>query len=156
VLLGFERFQIAEVPQSKRLLAQVKRLAARTRRGGRPLDGEPEFATALARAEIALAAHSANTLAFLARFQRDGAIGPEVSMLKVRGAEIRQALAALALRALGSWGIGATPDAFDRERWPGPPEAPARVAHFFYSRGSSIYGGSNEIQRDLLARALIG
>jgi alkylation response protein AidB-like acyl-CoA dehydrogenase len=144
-LLGFERFQIAEVPQSRRLLARLQRLAATVRRRGRPLADDPWFGEKLARAQIALLAHAQTTLRYLALFQSQGAIGPEVSMLKVRGAEIRQSLAALTLEVLGEEALACE----------GGAAAPA-VAHFLYSRGSSIYGGSNEIQRNLLARHVLG
>jgi alkylation response protein AidB-like acyl-CoA dehydrogenase len=145
LLLGFERFQIAEVPQSRRLLARLRRLATTLRRGGRRLADDPWFGEKLARAEIALLAHAQTTLRYLALFQSQGAIGPEVSMLKVRGAEIRQNLAALTLEALGEQALACAGDA----------AAPA-VAHFLYSRGASVYGGSNEIQRNLLARHVLG
>jgi alkylation response protein AidB-like acyl-CoA dehydrogenase len=132
-LLGFERFQIAEVPQSQRLLAQLRALAPRAR------PGDALFASRVDALEIELVAHARTTLRYLARFQAAGTIGPEVSMLKIRGAEIRQALAQLTLEALG----------------PAPDAAAPAVAHFFYSRASSVYGGSNEIQRNLLARYVV-
>ena len=78
------------------------------------------------------------------------------SMLKVVGAEIRQALTTLAMEALG-------PDALPYEPgWlrkpndaPGAGE-PSLAAHYLYSRASSIYGGSNEIQRNIISKMTLG
>ncbi len=148
LLLGFERVQIAEVPQSQRLLARVQALAP-------PMQGMAgrRWRARLAEAAITLRAHELTTLRLLTAAGDDP--GPLASMLKVVGADIRQALTRLALEALG-------PDTLPYEPgWLRQPDdapggsAPSLAAHYLYSRASSIYGGSNEIQRNILARQVL-
>ena len=139
VVLGHERLQIAEVPQSQRLL---RRLVALLRQTG--LIEKPAWRLRLGDAAAQLRAH-----AFVHRQsleQAEGrAPGPEVSMLKLRGAELRQLLNDLIVEALGVAALS----------YPDGPSA-AQVQEFLYSRASTIYGGSNEIQRNILARQVLG
>ena len=151
VVLGHERMQIAEVPQTRRLLAHARKLARERRDEQRqPLIADPLWAARLIELEAQLMAHAAVHRRFLE--QAEGRTpGPEVSMLKIRGAELRQAVGALivdllrhdALRVDDGQGVDAT------SHWP-------LVQEFLYSRASTIYGGSNEIQRNILARQVLG
>ena len=102
---------------------------------------------------IAAVANDEETLRLLTAAGDDP--GPMASMLKVVGADIRQALTTLAMEAMG-------PDALPYEPgWLRLPDqapgasAPSIAAHYLYSRASSIYGGSNEIQRNILARQVL-
>lgn len=153
-LLGFERIQIAEVPQSKRLLATLKRVAAREMKGGQPLADDARFAVRVAQVEIELLAHEVTVLRTLAEFAAGRAPGARASMLKIVGAQVRQRLTDLIVEALCPQVLGYQPAMLDL---PGPAgEAAAQMAHWLYSRASSIYGGSNEIQKNILAKAVLG
>jgi alkylation response protein AidB-like acyl-CoA dehydrogenase len=145
VLLGFERIQIAEVPQSKRLLAHLKRIA--------PI-GDAAWAAKVAEIEIDLLAHEWTVLRTLTRFAAGGAPGPEASMLKVTGSELRQRITDLIVAAPGPAGLRYEPD--DIAAGGARAESAAPVAHWLYSRASSIYGGTNEVQKNILARAVLG
>ncbi len=153
-LLGFERIQIAEVPQSKRLLATLKRIAAREMKGGQPLADDARFAARIAQVEIDLLAHEVTVLRTLAEFAAGRAPGARASMLKIVGAQVRQRLTDLIVEALYPQAQGYEPAMLDL---PGPAgESAAQMAHWLYSRASSIYGGSNEIQKNILAKAVLG
>lgn len=153
-LLGFERIQIAEVPQSKRLLATLKRIAARERSGAIPLARDARFADRIAAVEIDLMAHEVTVLRALAEFAAGNTPGPSTSMLKVMGADIRQRLTDLIVDALGSAALRYDPALVEAAGEAG--EAAAQTAHWLYTRASSIYGGSNEIQKNILAKAVLG
>lgn len=153
-LLGFERIQIAEVPQSRRLLTTLKRIAAREHGGAIPLAREARLADRIAAVEIDLLAHEVTVLRALAEFAAGSTPGPSASMLKLVGAEIRQRLTDLIIAALGSAALRYEPALVEAPGEAG--EAAAQVAHWLYSRASSIYGGSNEIQKNILAKAVLG
>jgi alkylation response protein AidB-like acyl-CoA dehydrogenase len=140
VLLGHERLQIAEVPQTRRLLDRAKELA-RKRLGddGRPLIEHAHWAS-----------HAAVHRRFVSEAE-GRAPGAEVSMLKVRGSELRQAVNALTMELLGIDALYLEPSQLSQT---GHPQA--LVQEFLYSRASTIYGGSNEIQRNILARKVLG
>jgi alkylation response protein AidB-like acyl-CoA dehydrogenase len=153
-LLGFERIQIAEVPQSRRLLATLKRIAAREWEDGKPLKADARFAARLAEVEIDLLAHEVTVLRMLAEFAAGRAPGPRASMLKIVGAQIRQTLTDLIVEALYPQVLAYDPKMLDIPGEVG--ESAAQMAHWLYSRASSIYGGSNEIQKNILAKAVLG
>jgi alkylation response protein AidB-like acyl-CoA dehydrogenase len=145
VVLGHERLQIAEVPQSQRLLRRLLALLRETTgEDGRPLAEHAGWRARVADAAAQLRAHAFVHRQFLE--QAEGRPpGPEVSMLKLRGAELRQVLNDLIVEVLGSAALA----------YPGGTSAPL-VQEFLYSRAATIYGGTNEIQRNILARQLLG
>ena len=157
-LLGYERTAIAGVGATKQQLHRLKHLAARRTRRGRPLSEDPIVAARIARLEIETLALEFTTLRMLT--ERPGATpGPEASMLKIRGTELRQAVYELLAELAG-------PDAlpFDEETLSlGDPDRPdgldfagALAANYFDSRKISIYGGANEVQRNLVAKTVLG
>jgi len=149
-LLEHERTNIAGIGISKRELARVKALALEARRNGRPLAADPLYASRLAQVEVDLMALEITNLRVLSEArQRGGAPGPLSSMLKIRGSEIYQRLAELALEASGAEALAATP----RDgAW-----VPAPAAAFYLNlRKVTIYGGSNEIQRGIIAKHVLG
>jgi alkylation response protein AidB-like acyl-CoA dehydrogenase len=157
VLLAHERSGIALVAHSKVALANVRALAARLgERQGRLIE-DPVFRRKLTEIEVELTALEYTELRFLAAENAGKAPGVEVSMLKIRGTEIHQRITELALEALG-------PHAAMRiHKSRGAVEAPVampdavRVADgYFNMRKLSIFGGSNEIQRNILAKAVLG
>jgi alkylation response protein AidB-like acyl-CoA dehydrogenase len=88
-----------------------------------------------------------------------GAPGAESSMLKIRGTEIRQEITSLTRRAMGPYAQPFIPEAFEegREYEPvGPPEAAPAAAQYFNNRKLSIFGGSNEIQRNIISKMILG
>jgi alkylation response protein AidB-like acyl-CoA dehydrogenase len=156
-LLGHERTGIAAVGRSKRELARLKRMAGREQKNGRPLILDPLFAAKVAELEIELMALETTVLRVLA--QADKAPGPEASVLKVRGTEIQQRLTELIVEAAGPMALP-----FDEAYLEGELEhsvfdddfAAPLLSHYFNYRKTSIYGGSNEIQRNIISQMILG
>jgi len=156
-LLGHERTGIAAVGRSKRELGRLKALARREQKGGRPLIEDPLFAVKVADLEIELMALEMTVLRVLAR--NDAAPGPEASVLKVRGTEIQQRLTELMVEAAGPMALPFDPAylAGAAERSVAGDEfAAPLLPHYFNYRKTSIYGGSNEIQRNIIAQMILG
>jgi len=154
-LLTHERTNIAGVGFSQRALDDLKILARKVKRNGKPLAENPLFAARMAEVEIDLEAMKITNLRMLFQAQSQGAPGPETSILKIKGTVIRQALNDLARRALGP---AAAP--FPSEMLEGnvalvPEEAATNAAQYFNNRKLSIFGGSNEIQRNILSKAML-
>jgi alkylation response protein AidB-like acyl-CoA dehydrogenase len=141
-LLGHERTGNAGVGHCRRWLGELKALARRQPgNDGRPLAGDLRFRDRIARLEIDLMTLEVMNLRVLALEQQRRAPGPEASMLKIMGSELQQALTEAAMHALG------------HEAMPFPHGATGRYLNF---RKASIYAGSNEIQRNIIARHLLG
>jgi alkylation response protein AidB-like acyl-CoA dehydrogenase len=156
-LLGHERTGIAAVGRSKRELAFVKRLALREQKRGRALLDDPLFAARVAALEIELMALEVTVLRVLAR--GESAPGPEASMLKVKGTEIQQALTELMVEAVGPMALPFDPAYLDGEQAhsiAADDEAAPLAGYYFNYRKTSIYGGSNEIQRNIIAQMILG
>nr|WP_314544753.1 acyl-CoA dehydrogenase family protein [uncultured Massilia sp.] len=156
-LLGHERTGIAAVGRSKRELARLKRLALREHKDGRPLLQDPLFAAKVADLEIELMALEMTVLRVLADSGK--APGPEASVLKVRGTEIQQRLTELMVEAAGPLALPFDPaylsGAAARSVIDDDDAAPL-LPHYFNYRKTSIYGGSNEIQRNIIAQMILG
>ncbi len=154
-LLGHERLNTARIGTSRRELERLKEYAAAQLKDGRPLAQDPRFRDKLTRLEIELTALAITNLRFVHRLASgDGRSDAGlVSMLKIRGTEIQQALAELMMQAAGplaqpfrTLDSGAAFDRFTASLAP-------RYANF---RKTSIYAGSNEIQRNIIARMYLG
>ncbi len=151
-LLGHERLNTGRIGGSKRELAKLKAMAAKAMRNGRPLAEDTRFADRLARVEIELMALEVTNLRFLDEMMRTGNIGPEVAMLKIKGTEIQQALTELTMQAAGPMAQAFKPvdyDGFDDF-------TASLAARYFNYRKTSIYAGSNEIQRNIYSKAVLG
>ncbi|MDB5972461.1 MAG: acyl-CoA dehydrogenase [Hydrocarboniphaga sp.] len=156
LLLEHERAFSAEVPRNKRLLSQLKHIAALALDGGARLIDDPLFSSRIAEAEIELRALEWLTLRALADMDHGADAGrPVGSVLKVRGSELIQKIGALIVEALGPYGLIAYPE-LDFETLPGPEAAAGKTADFLYRRAVTIYGGSNEIQRNIIAKGFLG
>jgi alkylation response protein AidB-like acyl-CoA dehydrogenase len=162
-LLGHERTNIAGVGIAKRELARLKRIAARERAHGRPLLEDPLFAAQIAQVEIELWALEITNLRVLSAERRSPAAGPEASILKIRGTEIQQSISELMMRAVGPYALPFRPEAieagwqFDPTHEPaGPRYASTLAAAYFNQRKLSIFGGSNEIQKNIISKLIIG
>lgn len=147
-LLGHERTGIARVGQSKREIGRLKDLAAATERDGRPLRDDPVFSARIASLEIELRALELTTLRMVSALHAGAPPGPEANILKIRGSELQQDVAEAIMDAWGPAAFGPAED----ESSP----AFAAAMTYFNLRKVSIYGGSNEIQRNILARSLLG
>ncbi len=158
-LLGHERTGIAAVGRSKRELAFLKRLAARIRKGGRPLIEDPLFASKLASLEIDLMALEITVLRVISQESKRKAPGPEASVLKIKGTEIQQALTELMVEAAGPLGLPFDPDYLEGESEHsagGDDDAAPLMPYYFNYRKTSIYGGSNEIQKNIITQMILG
>jgi alkylation response protein AidB-like acyl-CoA dehydrogenase len=150
-LLGHERTLIAAVGQSARALRRVKKIAAATLKDGKPLSEDPAWRAKIARMEIKLRGHQMTNYRAIAGAQLGKAPGPESSILKIRGAEILQQMLELAMEVMGHNSLewfnedGTVPA---NEQW-----VPSL---FNYLRATTIYGGTNEIQKNIIAKAILG
>ncbi|SFL60103.1 acyl-CoA dehydrogenase family protein [Shimia aestuarii] len=154
-LLTHERTGIAGVGASMQALEEVKALARQVRRGGKPLIEDPLFAARIARAEIDLEAMKITNLRMLFQAQQQGAPGPETSILKIKGTVINQELNDLARRALGPAAAPFPGFVNDGNLMFGPPDTAHSAATYFNNRKTSIFGGSNEIQRNILTKTML-
>ncbi|MEM8811228.1 MAG: acyl-CoA dehydrogenase family protein [Pseudomonadota bacterium] len=158
-LLTHERTNIAGIGFSMNALDHLKSIARLQKNNGRPLADDPYFAARMARAEIELDAMRTTNLRVLAAAARGDAPGLESSMLKIKGTVIRQELNDLARRALGPYAIPFVSEALDQgynETPIGPDYAAPIAREYFNNRKLSIYGGSNEIQKNIISKALLG
>jgi len=156
-LLTYERTNIAGVGLSVAALELVKRAAASQTRNGRPLAEEPHFAARLARAEIELENMKTTNLRVLAAVESGGAPGAESSMLKIRGTEVRQELWSLLRRAMGPYARPFIEAALiEGTDGVGPQAAATAAVRYFNNRKLSIFGGSNEIQKNIIAKMILG
>ena len=158
-LLGHERTGIAGVGPCKRELKHLKEFARTERASGRPLIEDARFRDRIAQVEIELMALEVTNLRVLSAEGEKRAPGPEASILKIRGTEIQQTLSELKMQALGAYGIPYVPEALDGG-WDGDPVGEDYAApvtgHYFNMRKTSIYGGSNEIQKNIIAQMILG
>ncbi len=149
-LLGHERTVIAAVGQSARQLRRIKRIAADTLSNGKPLLDDPGFRAKIARLEVKFRAVQMANYRALASAQLGHAPGPEASILKIRGSEILQQSLELAMEIMGH----------DSLAWfnePGVIPAPEQwvASAFNYTRATTIYGGTNEIQKNVIAKLIL-
>ena len=158
-LLTYERTNIAGVGFSVAALARLKRIAAQQTRNGKPLDQDPAFAARLARVEIDLENMKTTNLRVIAAVAGGGVPGAESSMLKIRGTEIRQEISSLIRRAMGPYARPfieeALHDGYAGMRV-GPEAAASASAQYFNNRKLSIFGGSNEIQKNIISKMILG
>ncbi|MDA5558053.1 acyl-CoA dehydrogenase family protein [Shimia sp. MMG029] len=154
-LLTHERTGIAGVGFSIQALEEVKAIASKTMRGGRPLIEDPLFAARIAQAEIDLEAMKITNLRMLFKAQAQGAPGPETSLLKIKGTVINQELRDLARRALGPAAAPFPGHVGEGNLMFGPPDTEHNAARYFNNRKTSIFGGSNEIQRNIVTKTML-
>ena len=157
-LLTHERTNIAGVGFSQAGLGAVKRIAKAEMAGGKPLIENPHFAARVAQVEMDLMAMSTTNLRIISKAASGQAPGVESSMLKVKGTIIRQEINDLARRAAGVYAMPFASEAVDgaNEALPDPLAAGPVAAQYFNNRKLSIFGGSNEIQRGIIAKVTMG
>jgi alkylation response protein AidB-like acyl-CoA dehydrogenase len=157
-LLAHERTGIAAVARSKRGVEKIKAIARIEQDGDRPLIANPFFKRKISELEIDLTALEFTELRSLAGEASGKGPGPESSLLKIKGSEIQQRITELALEAVGHYGapyfrgFGEG----DNEHPIGPDYAHRAAPTYFNTRKTTIYGGSNEIQRNIIAKMVLG
>jgi len=152
-LLGHERMGSGSVGASRRELAALRALAQRELKNGKPLIEDLRFKDKISRVEIELDALEITSMRFLDQMRRTGQTpGADVSMLKIRGTEIQQMITELAMQAAGPH---AQP--FKSVSHGSIDSFTSRLApRYFNFRKASIYAGSNEIQRNIIAKMSLG
>ena len=150
-LLGNERVGIARVGATKKLISQAKQFAREIHSGGRPLSEDPRTTARIAELENELLALELTALRVVAN-SADGKPHPASSVLKLRGSELQQAATELIVDLAGPLSLASFAD--------GGSQVPdwARVAtpEYLNYRKVSIYGGSNEVQRTIIAGTILG
>jgi alkylation response protein AidB-like acyl-CoA dehydrogenase len=158
-LLTYERTNIAGVGFSVAGLEKLKAVAGRMLRNGKPLTQDPLFAARLAKVEIDLENMKTTNLRVIAAVAGGGVPGAESSMLKIRGTEIRQEILSLVRRAMGPYAAPFIEEAlqagYDQPAIGDAAAATAAAAYVNY-RKLSIFGGSNEIQRNIITKMILG
>ena len=153
-LLAHERTGMAEVADSKRMLDQLKLRAAAEINGGKPMIEDPVFQMRLSDIEMELMALEYTELRVFASMASGGMPGPESSLLKIKGTEISQSIHELQLQLASYYG-GALQGKLSSEVLGHNFAAEAR-GKYMYGRAATIYGGSNEVQRNVIAKAVLG
>jgi alkylation response protein AidB-like acyl-CoA dehydrogenase len=157
-LLAHERTGIAGVAASKRGVERIKSIARAEMDEGDELIKNPFFKRKIAELEVDLSALEFTELRTLAGESSGKGPGPESSLLKIKGTEIQQRITELALEAAGHYGapyfrgFGEG----DNEHPIGPDYTHRTAPTYFNMRKTSIYGGSNEIQRNIIAKMVLG
>ena len=157
-LLGNERSGIAGVARSKKAIERLKKLAGAELVDGTPLMKTDEFSRKVAEVEIDLSALEVTELRTLAAESRGRGPGPEASILKIKGTEIQQRITELAVEAVGNYALVEAPrlEVTGNEFVPGPEGSQGLAQDYFNMRKTSIYGGSNEIQHNIIAKMVLG
>ena len=159
-LLSNERTSIARIGISKERIRRIKRLAALEYAGGAPLIEDPRFREKVAAIEVELKALELTQLRVVAAERHGPQDGPDPfsSILKIKGSEIQQATTELLMDVVGPYSMPYRGEAEEASGAPaiGPDYAAAAAPTYFNWRKISIYGGSNEIQRNIIAKAILG
>ena len=154
-LLAHERSGIAGVARSKKNIARLKDIARAETADGKPLMEDESFSRKIAETEIGLTALEYTELRTLAAESSGQGPGPESSILKIRGTEIQQRITELTLEAIGQYALA--PHMSEGANVPNMPDYVPGVADTYFNvRKTSIYGGTNEIQRNIIAKMVLG
>ncbi|MBO3276096.1 acyl-CoA dehydrogenase family protein [Pseudomonas schmalbachii] len=158
-LLTHERTGLAGIGFSKALLKQLKAIAGRELCQGRPLIEDPLFRAQIAELEMQLMAAEMGNLRILAAARDGGGTGAESSILKVRGTELRQAITHLLRKAVGPYALPFLEEELE-QAYAGEllhtDYSATLASQYFIMRKLSIYGGSNEIQKNIVSKVNLG
>ena len=158
-LLGHERTNIAAVGRSKREMRLLKRLAQKQHKNNLPLLSDPVFSAKVASLEIELMALEMLVQKTISQESHGKSPGAEASMLKIKGSEIQLGITELMLEAVGPYGAPFDPAFLNGERTRSVTHnddaAPLASLYLNY-RKIAIYGGSNEIQKNVIAKLVLG
>ncbi|MDA8554296.1 acyl-CoA dehydrogenase family protein [Luminiphilus sp.] len=153
-LLAHERTGIAGVADVKRAVRVIKEVAANEENGGQRLLDDPGFQQRLADIEVELMALEFTELRTLATQAAGGFPGPESSLLKIKGTELQQATQEL-LMEIAAYYQGVLPTDLDSNALGHEFATDARRS-YMYGRAATIYGGSNEVQKNIIAKYVLG
>ena len=154
-LLAHERSGIAQVARSKKAIERIKQIAAAEMSYGEPLIQDPAFQRKIAEAELELTSLEYTELRTLAKDSAGKGPGPESSLLKIKGTDMQQKLTELAMEAVGYYANPHMGTSLSNE-YVGPDYSTNLSGSYFNFRKASIYGGSNEIQRNIIAKMVLG
>ena len=158
-LLGHERTAIAGLGMCKRLLRRLKDIARGQCRRGRPLLEDPGFRAKVARIEIDVLAHEWGLARLISLEQAGRGLGAEPSMLKIRGSEIQARLGELLMDCAGPYALPYLEEAMSLGHdgpTAGGVELNPLAGLYLDLRKVAIYGGTNEIQRGLIGKSIVG
>ncbi|MGC6471957.1 MAG: acyl-CoA dehydrogenase family protein [Parvibaculales bacterium] len=157
-LLVNERSNIAEVMRSKKAIEKLKDISRAETLAGDPLITDEAFSKKIAELEVDLLALEFTELRALAGEQDGTATGLEASFLKVKGTEIQMRVSELIMEAMGNYAMAAAPflDVPDNYTQVGPDYGLGVAQNYFGMRKTAIYGGSNEIQKNIIAKFALG
>jgi alkylation response protein AidB-like acyl-CoA dehydrogenase len=163
-LLTHERTNNAGIGNCKRALKKLKEIAVEQTAGGRPLIEDPRFRDRMAQVELELMALEVTNLRVLSASADEArSLGPEVSVLKIKGSEIQQTIAELQMHALGPDALPYLREALEMDWIADPsfaghyrPYAPPLTGQYFNQRKTTIYAGSTEIQKNIIAQLILG
>jgi pimeloyl-CoA dehydrogenase large subunit len=158
-LLANERTGIARIGLSKERMARIRRLAQEMPAGEGTMWDDRDFRERFAGVEIELKALEITQMRVVAAQARDpGRPDPASSILKIKGSQLQQATTELLLEVAGPFALAAPERGGEPTNdWPFDHDwADAAAASYFNNRKVSIYGGSNEIQKNIIAKAVLG
>ncbi|MEM6708995.1 MAG: acyl-CoA dehydrogenase family protein [Pseudomonadota bacterium] len=159
-LLGHERTGIAGVARSQRQVEALHEISRQERGSdGARLADDKDFIDRLNETDVKLQALATTEARLLAAMENGGNPGAESSMLKIVGTEIQQELETLRVEAVAYYGLPFELPLIrgeSNDTPPGPDYAVSAVSDYNFGRASTIYGGSNEIQKNVLAKAVLG
>ena len=153
-LLAHERTGIAGVADIKRTMRLIKDAAAKETNGGQRMLDDAGFQQRMADIEVELMALEFTELRTLATMAAGGFPGPESSLLKIKGTELQQATQELRME-LAAYYQGVLPTNMDPSVLGHEFGSDARRA-FMYGRAATIYGGSNEVQKNIISKYVLG
>jgi len=157
-LLEFERGGGGHGPGLRKSLRKVERIAGMEQSNGKPISEDPYFKEKHADLDRQISALEYTELRIFAALSSGQNPGPESSLIKCRGTEIQQEIAAFAQETVGHYIAPYIPDTFtvSNEALIGPDYAAPASGYYFNVRKASIYAGSNEIQREIMAKRVLG
>ena len=158
-ILGNERFGTAEVSRTTVSVKRLKQIASTQMNDGLSLMDDESFATRLAQTEVALTVLENTETRFLFGEGGPDAMGFEASMLKIKGTEVQQMISELTVEALAYYGHPSVPEQLEygyNDEMVGGWETGYAARSYFALRAASIYSGSNEIQRNILTKMVLG
>jgi alkylation response protein AidB-like acyl-CoA dehydrogenase len=158
-LLGNERTAIAGLGMCKRLLRRLKEIARGQLKHGLPLIDEPRFRDRVVKIEMDVLAHEWALARLISLEQAGQGLGAEPSMLKIRGSEIQAELGELLMECAGPYALPHVSEALALDHagpTAGGPELNSLAGLYLDLRKVAIYGGTNEIQRGLIGKTIVG
>lgn len=158
-LLSHERTSIAAVGRSKSAINKLRKIANIEHLNGNALIKDVRFRDKLSSLEMDLSALEYTELRILSEENKGTAPGPEASFLKIRGSEIQQKISELTLDAVGYYGLRQDSKEFSsmRNEIPIGPDYTNNLGNNYLNlRKTTIYGGSNEIQKNILSKMVLG